>query len=202
MLPDIYPEINIYWSFDKHKLNEYKKAFSKLVVGQLNTVGKDTVGVVIVEGVRKAIPIVVDDGYAFSQLNTRFSTASLITDDYYPVIFLEKVYYEYMNTKPIVRTNIYHEIGHLYMKHINRNPNTKNDIENGRSESYRKGEVFWQEREADAFACHYVGKEKMVNYLCQLKKLILSIPSSDKFFTNRSAYLTETEKRIALIQQL
>lgn len=91
MLPTVYPKIEIYWAFEKDKQKEYKEAFSKLVVGQLDCVGNDTVGVAIVEGIGRAIPIIVDDGYIFSQMAVRLSTMILITDFYFfPVIGLEK----------------------------------------------------------------------------------------------------------------
>lgn len=202
MLPEVFPEINIYWNFDNEKAKEYKLAYSRLVVGQLNAVGDDTVGVVIVENMRRAIPIVLDAGYAFVQIGQRLSAATLITDYYYPAIFLEKIYFDVMRKNPIIRSNIYHEVGHVYLKHMNRDPNNKRQISKERTEAKQKGEVFWQEREADAFACHYVGKERMIAHLGELKKILVKLARSDRTFAaGLSEQIAETDNRISLIQK-
>ncbi len=201
MLPEVYPEISIYWKDDKEKSKEYKLAYSRLTVGQLETVGDDTVAVVVVDGMKRAIPIVLDYGSAFSQMNQRLSAMTFITESYFPVIFLEEIYYDAMCYDPVHKANIYHEIGHLYMKHLNRN-NSKEQISMERAEAKRNGEVFWQEREADQFACHYVGKDTMISHLTGLKRIIKKLATIDTTFApGFSEQLEETDQRIKLIQE-
>ena len=202
MLPGTYPKIDIYWSFEKDKAKEYKVAFSHLVFGQIDALGDSTVGVAIVEGMRRAIPIAITKPDLISDISSRLSMAALFSDDYFPAILLEQMYFDAMRINPVVRTNIYHEIGHFFMKHVNRSPDNAREIAVGRAEAHLKGEVFWQEREADAFACHYVGKETMIAHLNELKRITKKLAKSDRQFSNElSVHLEEIDQRIQLIQE-
>lgn len=121
--------------------------------------------------------------------------------EYIDIIFLEPIYFKAMQTKPVHKANIYHEIGHGFMGHVNRDPNNLKMISEGRAEAQSKGEVFWQEREADAFACHYVGKKAMLQHLQGIKQIAKTIAGSDPGFrVNLPTHINELDKRIRLIQ--
>lgn len=202
MLPEVYPKIDIFWAFEKNRQKEYREAFSRLVTGQINAVGEATVGVVVIEGMWRAIPIVLDDGRAFEQIPSRLSACVLITDAYYPVIYLEKVYYNEMCKNHVAWANIYHEVGHFYMKHMTRKPDNMLRISESRREAKRNHEVFWQERDADEFACHYVGNENMIAHLKNMRRIIQLIAKDDPGFASRiDEQLEEADMRIKLVEE-
>lgn len=203
MLPEQFPEINIFWKNVKKDSEGYKKAFAKMLYGQLSQVGEETVGIVEISSLNRVVPIAVFPSYSnvWTDFSVRFSSYSLITDSYLPVIFLEPIYFKAMQTKPVHKANIYHEIGHGFMGHANRDPNNLKMISEGRAEAQSKGEVFWQEREADAFACHYVGKKAMLQHLQGIKQIAKTIAGSDPGFrVNLPTHINELDKRIRLIQ--
>lgn len=203
MLPEKYPDIKVYWSFEKNKIEEYKSAFSRLVVGQINAFGDITVGIAIVEGTRRSIPIVIDNGALLSQISAMLCGCGLITDDYFPIIIFDEKYYRRKEKKPTVLDSVYHELGHLYLKHLERNAKSKDENGKERTERMENGEVFWQEKEADTFACHYIGKDAMIEHLIDLKKAAIELANKDKDLSFSLPYIqTELKKRIEFIKEL
>ena len=201
MLPEKYPEIHIYWREDPNKKKEYKEAFSYLLDGQKECVGEDTVGVVIVEGMKRVIPIALDDGYVMAQVGSSLSAATLITDSFFPVIFLEEDYYREMARNPVRRSNIYHEVGHIVLKHLKKKNEELKQNSIDRTWARKNNILFWQESEADLFACHYVGTDNMLIHLNGLKQDILNMARKGQLADNIvSEYLNETDMRIENIR--
>ncbi len=189
MLPEKYPEIKVYWSFEKNKIEEYKSAFSRLVVGQINAFGDITVG--------------IDNGTLLSQISAMLCGCGLITDDYFPIIIFDEKYYRRKEKKPTVLDSVYHELGHLYLKHLARNAKSKDENGKERAERMENREVFWQEKEADTFACHYIGKDAMLEHLIDLKKAAIELANKDKDLSISLPYIqTELKKRIEFIKEL
>lgn len=199
MMPVDYPEINIYWKNVKSQEEGFNRCYKKLVYGQLEKIGDIIVGIAEVSNMRRVVPIAVADD-AFEEGGFYLSAFTLITDSYLPVIFLESLYYNEMQRIPVLKTNIYHELGHGVLGHVSRK-NPLHVIHEGRQKAMNIHEVFYQEKEADLFACHYVGKEKMLDHLKNVRKVALKKAAQRDF--NRNALpkiLEEVDQRIKLIE--
>ena len=197
MLPEVYPEIAICWEHIPGEKENFKKLYERMAVDHIDALkGNKVVAMISISNVRRVIPVAVSDD-VFLGSYTRLSQATLISDFYYPAIFLESDYYKTMLKNPVVRTNLYHEAGHLSMQHFNRNT-TMEEIAQERTAAKNAGEVVWQEREADAFATHYVGKKTMLQHLNYLQKVVNNI----SFGTTREQQQQEIRQRIQLIEEL
>lgn len=188
-----FPEIDIYWKDDRKSSDGYEKAYSMLYMGQLEKCQDEMTCIATISGMNRVIPIVPSD-VAMAEAGFTLAAFTYITNAYLPAIFIEEEYFRTnRHTKDLLCT-LYHEIGHAYLKHVKKRENLDEERKL-RLEAARTGEVYWIELEADAFACHYVGKNEMLRYLQTLKQLAVKKQL-------RQAYIAEVEKRADFIRTM
>ena len=80
------------------------------------------------------------------------------------------------------------------MKHLKKKEELS-EVHQQRNMAALGGGVHWIELEADAFACHYLGKEKMIKHFEYLKKAVVNREMGE-------LTLEEVERRSNAIKEL
>ena len=154
---------------------------------------KGLAGMVMAKFFKENIGIVVDRNEERG-IDYSFACIASSLDGKVPRIILQDdFFYDIKRGSDEARTILFHEIGHYYYGDYK-----AGQTDDQRLEALRNGEVLEMEIKADAFAASYLGFEKAIHGLQQLKESIIDQAVDDEA---KAFAIEELEKRIALLQK-
>lgn len=107
--------------------------------------------------------IIWDNDFVLKERSTLLVTSAKNPSSFI-TIYLSNAYIKLLLEKEYALAGIWHEIGHIHHEHLNLDI-TQEEISRGRYQAIENNQVYFQEREADAFATKIVGKNRMIQFL-------------------------------------
>jgi Zn-dependent peptidase ImmA (M78 family) len=202
----VFPEIIINWEHDPLCPQESKEFFNSINSSVVDNIGR-VVGEILVnpkEDEVEAIYLIELNDPKMKMTLSKTARIALYGDDKEPMITIDtECYNNVKKGNPKALFPIYHELGHYFSKHMEeRSVDEEEKYREERKNAIDKGDLFWQEEEADAFVAHYLNLEDILkhlnsrkNYYLQLKKRKM-IPAQIV-----NPQILELDNRISAIKQ-